>query len=308
MRIKYSLIVFFLLSTLIIKAQFVPIGTSWHYGIKMETPLVEGVYSYQCIADTTINNDQYSKIILNSTLNNIIYYVTQDSGKIYFWKYNEKKLLFNTTSVIGDTLDLDIVTTKMESTIFLDTVQRKRVVIDTIYYTNENITTGESVKVFHFTFSENNNIYTGKYTTTLINTNINSWRQISLLDLRILPHPISEYNYLRCFSSSVLSYRSGSIPCDFSNVGLKEKVYNNEILVFPNPMIDKFQISLTNNRLTLTSYILYDSKGNSISKITQLKNAETIEISTEYLADGNYFLLLQFQTGDTIIKKLTIQK
>jgi hypothetical protein len=228
MTIKYSLTVIFLVSTLIIKAQFVPIGTIWHYGIKMETPLVEGVYSYQCIADTTINNDQYSKIIFNSTLNNIIYYVTQDSGKIYFWKYNEKKLLFNTTSVIGDTIDLDIVTTKMESPVFSDTVQRRRVVIDTIYYSNENITTGDSVKVFQFIFSENNNTYTGKYTNTIINTNINPWPQKSLLDLRILPYPISEYNYLRCFSSTDLSYKIGSISCEFTNLGLKDEKYDTQ--------------------------------------------------------------------------------
>ncbi|MFN5024523.1 MAG: T9SS type A sorting domain-containing protein [Bacteroidota bacterium] len=311
MRIKYSLTVILLVSTLILKAQFVPIGTSWYYGIKMETPLVEGVYRYECINDTIINNDKYSIVAFSATnpnLNSLTYYLNQDSGRIYFWKYNEKKLLFNTNSEIGDTLDLDIVTTKMESTIFLDTVQRKRVVIDTVYYTSENITTGDSVKVFEFAFSENNNTYNGRYTNTIINKNINPWRQISLLDLRLLPYPISEYNYLRCFTSSNFIYRNGSIPCHFSNVGFNEKKYANYIHVFPNPTMNNVQISLTNNHLKLTSYIIYDNKGNRIRQNMLYKNIDTFEISTEHLANGIYFLLLQFQNGDTIKKKLTIQK
>jgi len=80
------------------------------------------------------------------------------------------------------------------------------------------------------------------------------------------------------------------------------------VTVYPNPATDNITVQITDNRAKLKSYLLYDSKGNFIKQHQLPNNPETVDIATDKLSAGNYYLVLELQGGERAVKKIMIQR
>jgi hypothetical protein len=80
------------------------------------------------------------------------------------------------------------------------------------------------------------------------------------------------------------------------------------VTVYPNPVTDKITVQITDNRAQLKSYLLYDSKGNFINQQAISNYPETVDIATNKLLTGTYFLVLELQGGERAVKKIMIQR
>jgi len=80
------------------------------------------------------------------------------------------------------------------------------------------------------------------------------------------------------------------------------------VTVFPNPTSDKITVQITDSRAQLKSYLLYDSKGNFINQQAISNYPETVDIATNKLLTGTYFLVLELQGGERAVKKIMIQR
>ena len=92
--------------------------------------------------------------------------------------------------------------------------------------------------------------------------------------------------------STYLDYRYYIVPRsmnDFST-GLPQYLTENDIVVYPNPVNDKLTVSLRTNKFQVTSMSVFDINGKLVN--TQAVNDNQIEMNTQGLAAGNYFLRL----------------
>ncbi|MCG9880481.1 MAG: T9SS type A sorting domain-containing protein [Bacteroidia bacterium] len=80
------------------------------------------------------------------------------------------------------------------------------------------------------------------------------------------------------------------------------------VLVYPNPATDKITVQITDSRAKLKSYTLYDNKGN-FNKHQQFTNyPEIVDITTDKLLAGFYYLVLELKDGEKAVKKILIQR
>jgi len=80
------------------------------------------------------------------------------------------------------------------------------------------------------------------------------------------------------------------------------------VTVYPNPASDKITVHITDSRAQLKSYLLYDSKGNFINQQAISNYPETVDIATNKLLTGTYYLVLELQGGERAVKKIMIQR
>ena len=76
--------------------------------------------------------------------------------------------------------------------------------------------------------------------------------------------------------------------------------------VYPNPATDKVFISSMDDKAQLKSIIVYDSKGNKLTE-QKTNNTKQYLLETNGFAQGNYYLVIELQTGERAVKKIMIQ-
>ena len=92
--------------------------------------------------------------------------------------------------------------------------------------------------------------------------------------------------------STYLDYRYYIVPRsmnDFST-GLPQYLTENDIVIYPNPVADQLTVSLRTNNFQVTSMSVYDINGKLVR--TKAVNDNQIEMNTQDLAAGSYFLRL----------------
>ena len=92
--------------------------------------------------------------------------------------------------------------------------------------------------------------------------------------------------------SNYLDYRYYIVPRSMNDftTGLPQYLTENDIVVYPNPVADQLTVSLRTNKFQVTSMSVFDINGKLIS--TQSVSDNHIEMNTQNLAAGNYFLRL----------------
>ena len=92
--------------------------------------------------------------------------------------------------------------------------------------------------------------------------------------------------------SNYLDYRYYIVPRSMNDftTGLPQYLTENDIVVYPNPVADQLTVSLRTNKFQVTSMSVFDINGKLIS--TQAVSDNQIEMNTQNLAAGNYFLRL----------------
>ena len=92
--------------------------------------------------------------------------------------------------------------------------------------------------------------------------------------------------------STYLDYRYYIVPRsmnDFST-GIPQYLTENDLNIYPNPVSDKLTVSLRTNSFQVTSMAVYDINGKLVR--TQAVSDNQIEMNTQSLATGSYFLRL----------------
>ena len=92
--------------------------------------------------------------------------------------------------------------------------------------------------------------------------------------------------------STYLDYRYYIVPRSMNDftTGLPQYLTENDLNIYPNPVSDKLTVSLCTNNFQVTSMSVFDINGKLIN--TQAVNDNQIEMNTQSLAAGNYFLRL----------------
>lgn len=92
--------------------------------------------------------------------------------------------------------------------------------------------------------------------------------------------------------STYLDYRYYIVPRSMNDftTGLPQYLTENDLNIYPNPVSDKLTVSLRTNSFQVTSMAVYDINGKLVR--TQAVSDNQIEMNTQSLAAGNYFLRL----------------
>lgn len=92
--------------------------------------------------------------------------------------------------------------------------------------------------------------------------------------------------------STYLDYRYYIVPRSMNDftTGLPQYLTENDIVIYPNPVADQLTVSLRTNNFQVTSMSVFDINGKLIN--TQAVSDNQIEMNTQSLAAGNYFLRL----------------
>lgn len=112
---------------------------------------------------------------------------------------------------------------------------------------------------------------------------------------------------MRCFNSPTYNFKAdflGSNPCDF--VGLSENDIDEKVKINPIPSQKYFIVQITDKQVK--SYSLYDSKGRMIEHIAINHTDNTFYINTSHLQTGNCYIILELQSGERVVKKISIQQ
>ena len=92
--------------------------------------------------------------------------------------------------------------------------------------------------------------------------------------------------------STYLDYRYYIVPRSMNDftTGLPQYLTENDLNIYPNPVSDKLTVSLRTNSFQVTSMAVYDINGKLVR--TQAVSDNQIEMNTQSLAAGSYFLRL----------------
>lgn len=101
--------------------------------------------------------------------------------------------------------------------------------------------------------------------------------------------------------------------------GVNQSVHNTdltirktEISIQPNPSIDQFVFSINISQNSTISASIYDIFGNQIKSILNKQKLplghHTFSVNTDTISNGIYFIRLHNEQGQTIIRKLSIQR
>ncbi len=89
----------------------------------------------------------------------------------------------------------------------------------------------------------------------------------------------------------------------FTTIGSYELNNENEILIYPNPFIDHFTITISGLHSNDFIFELYDDQG-KIIKPNYSINGYKIFVNTSILTDGIYFVSIKLDSGKRFVKKI----
>jgi hypothetical protein len=83
-------------------------------------------------------------------------------------------------------------------------------------------------------------------------------------------------------------------------------VGQNSVLVFPNPVQDRFYIYIRNASSPTANIVLYNSAGQRVwsKSISLVNGSEYLEVPSQHLASGVYYLHIKGTNGFKFVKKL----
>jgi hypothetical protein len=79
------------------------------------------------------------------------------------------------------------------------------------------------------------------------------------------------------------------------------------LTVYPNPANNILNITVIDSRAKLAQVMLYDMLGNEIGKLPMELKADRCAIRTDHLRSGNYFVVIELQSGERAVKKVLVQ-
>ena len=112
-------------------------------------------------------------------------------------------------------------------------------------------------------------------------------------DIPTGPVNITGFNFATSkIGSTYLDYRYYIVPrsMDDFTTGLPQYLTENDLVIYPNPVADQLTVSLRTNSFQVTSLSVFDINGKLIR--TQAVSDNQIEMNTQNLAAGSYFLRL----------------
>lgn len=125
-------------------------------------------------------------------------------------------------------------------------------------------------------------------------------------------YTVSENGYYEYYLAAVydegMSDLVGPVFADI-NVGIEE-LQNGTFNVYPNPIVQNAQIALTLKENAQVEWSLISLTGSTVvetSPVSLSAGQQTIEINTDHIEDGLYFINLKIN-GKAIIKKITVLK
>lgn len=87
---------------------------------------------------------------------------------------------------------------------------------------------------------------------------------------------------------------------------MKNQLSQNQIEIFPNPVSDKINLKYSPDEIRLSSWGLFNSHGIRIMH-SNISNTKEIEISSS-VSNGIYFLVIQTEKGNQIVKRVIVQR
>ncbi len=300
MNLKICLAICFFYSSKILMAQLAPVGTTWNYVLWTPVNVREARNIKITIQkDTLIQGKVYSKLFSSFDFLEESY-KTIENGKVYYFARDGHHLLFDFNANMGDTIIIE-----RPDPNNIDSIYPLSIRIDSIYY--EKDIKQDSLKIYNIsnisTIAPNYVEKTIVYERLFIGKNLTSEHNT------IFRNDIFPFN-IEASTTSFYCYREpngfsflliDSAECDI--VDIKEvSELQNQISLYPNPVQKKLFIQ-NETRYSIQHIEFYDISGKQISKS---KPTDLNEIGTDFLPNGDYWMIIEFTNHYRIIKKIVV--
>jgi Secretion system C-terminal sorting domain len=266
------------------------IGTTWHLN-SGQNPWTNGIlYSEMKLVKDTILGS-LSGFELSGECNCIFgsqpKFVRQADRKIWYWDDTQWELLYDFTMQTGDSLFVRFKGINQTDSIL--------VVIDSVKSINLN--NGQAIQVQYISrYLGNDHSYFADHGFR--------WIEGIGSDMCLFPQSpsCSPGAGLVCFDSNNLQFSWSGLSCDvITSIETPKMNRISEIKIQPNPFKDKFQVFLPNEQVSKLEIISITGQKYSVNWI---QNNQTIEVNTEGLSNGLYFLRLLNQDNTQWIAKM----
>jgi len=282
-----------------------PIGAKWYYNYNQASSV--GYVKIECIKDTIIANDTCK--VLNKTRYQYDYpgvyhtvslgneYIFQNGNKIYNYKYGQFYILYDFSATIGDIWTVSASRYQYSSCDTIGKVHVDSIGIKIIY--------PDTFKIIYTSSYQNSNwVFSGPIVEKLGCLGY----MLPIQQLCDLDH--EEGGSLRCYSDSLYFYQADSlIPCDFIT-SINEIMADDQFIkVFPNPVYDNLNISLSSkgSMNTFHQIEIYNCFGQLIRKLKfddSMKYSD-YNFNVHSLSSGIY--LIRVYTSDGTFERKIIK-
>lgn len=270
---KYLLFIFLLclIKTSFTQNEWAPVGAKWYYNDATYFPF-NNPYILTCLKDTIINGNTCKKMQINNNMTNYNY-LYENNNRIFQYNsnINQFTVLYDFNKNVGETWN--IITNSI-----IDTFS---VIVDSINYLTIN---NDSFKVQYISSQDMLWDFNGLTIEKIGNITF-MFPQYGLADFHIGP--------LRCYEDSNIVYNRTNYSCDTSFIytDVRDMIFKNKIIIYPNPCTNYFTINLISNIQNYLNYILFNQVGLKIKEDYVYNNEILVDISD--LPKGIYILKLK---------------
>jgi hypothetical protein len=320
---KYLIYLFLLFSHIQLFSQqhFAPVGAKWYY-----TPHCNGVsnceyFTFESVADTLVDGQVARKIIytnhtpdVDEVIPDATLIMYGDSNKIYYHFEDEFHVLYDFSAEIGDTLNIKLGTFanyyQLGSGNLISNSQEIQVLVNSVGMTTIN---NENLRTLNYSFVLDNNpdaiwgnfnFGNGSIIERIGNTNAGLFGE-SLT--QVLGGFTGNF---RCYEDSSFTYSNPNytFPCDYIFSTAIKELNEEQFQIFPNPVSNKLFIKKRSGNPNSYKVQIIDVKGIILNEVFHSINSnETIEIDTQNIKDGFYFLRIITNNSATI-EKIKIER
>jgi len=276
---------------------FAPVGATWHYS---QTFAINGDTSFVKIESTgdTIISGNNCRILTGSigtcSDEGNRNYFWNDSNRIYFYKEGIFKLLYDFNSNAGDEWEVVIDYFGNNDTILIH--------VDSISYETYN---SVQLKVLHV------NMFSDIFGYVPVSSNKIIERIGDTHYLFPWLNAVCDNNFggpLRCYEDSLITvfFPNVSPTCEYITDVETFFINKNKFNVYPNPRMDKTNITLTYDLECTSFYELINAFGGIITLGKIENNNKSLEIDLSSIQSGLYYLKLVDCDNNLITFKLIV--
>lgn len=279
-------------------------NNTWNFHSSRQAGIETQYYhvgSFKSYTDTIISSDTF--VMIKSSTGNIIDYLRQANGEIFYYFKGEAFKLFNVNRQLNDSFYVDM---KFRKAINKDTIVKNVLIkITGIVYT-KNITNTDSLKTFSYAILSSNvtSIYPRiavpynvpfPFADRLLSLHMSNYNEVSFTNL-FNPYVnlgADSKPFLSCyenttagFSYKTKAFMDNNLACNFSTGLMNMNSFNHSITLYPNPANNYLYLTQTTDKATKIT--IYNLTGQSVLTEQINTQASPYQIDISSLLPGIY--------------------
>lgn len=284
--------------TVVSKAQFAPIGSTWHYSLSKASNPLYSYEKYVSIKDTSVAGEN-CRVIKSSLSKELMY---SKNNKVFYYFMGGYRLIYDYNSAVNDTITFSFKAYKSGKSISIDTVFSVKAVVQKIDTINIG---GKLLKRFNTSVIKRKDLsYIVWPSNYQYIENIGYEYQFMLV---LIPPSTDDMHNLRCYSDNSITYKTDwwksiNKDCEYAEAsGIPEKV-DSRYIIYPNPSQKSILIQASLQDKTNVLAKIFNGLGQEEIGFTIESENEEVDIST--LRKGIYYLYIYKNNKIVTIHKI----